>query len=123
MPFAYEFEEMTDVDKAVWELSTRLPLTDLFVNRPCSVILAGVLVLVGITGYSIWQDLFQVTEPSARDYLIWDAQDTFYRDMKNLAIDTLMMGDTSDDPDSTTDLQSSVILRWSTMIIYEAVSN
>ena len=89
MPEHYEFADMNSVEKAVWEMATPLPLTDVFVNRPCTVIMLGLLLLFVITGFVVQQEWFTASEQTERDYLIWSDPATIDRDKVRRAEDTL----------------------------------
>lgn len=58
-----------------------MKITNLFVDRPCTVMLSGFVVLILIAAASYMLGLFEMTEQHRREYLIWDDDATNVYDM------------------------------------------
>jgi len=84
-------------DRAIYDLSSPLPLTNLFVHRPCLVILVIYMCLIAITSFVLYMNWFEPTVQTPRDYLIWTDQKTIDFDKFNAAKLKLIEGDISGD--------------------------
>lgn len=68
-----------------------MKLTSWFVDRPCTVMLTaiGMLVLIAVISYLL--GFFKMTEQHRREYLIWDDEKTYLYDMREAAIDKILV--------------------------------
>ena len=82
---------MSAIERAEFLLSSPIPLTNLFVNRPCCVILFGFAIMFAITvvaGYFGW---LLPNDPNERDYFVWDDKYVKEFDKSQLARRELMI--------------------------------
>lgn len=64
-------EEMTGEERAIWELSEPIPVTDLMVRRPCCFLSVGFLILFIISAFSAAMGWLIPQDPYERDYFVW----------------------------------------------------
>lgn len=60
-------------------------LTNYFVDRPCTIILGCMFVLIMISLISFLLGYFEMDNPSDREFLIWDDKRTISWDMQTVA--------------------------------------
>ena len=48
-----------------------MKITDMFVDKPCTIIMAGIALLILLTIIAVACKLFEMDSPSDREYLVW----------------------------------------------------
>ena len=89
-------KQLNSQEKAIHDLSEPIPLTSLFVRKPCAVIMAIYMLLGAITAVTVWMNWFEPTVQTPRDYLIWSDKKTIDYDMFAEAKNLLAEGETVD---------------------------
>ena len=69
--FEANLENMKDEEKALYKLSTPIPLTNLMANRPCCMILSGFTLMLLISVFSFYMEWMTPNDPSDRDFMVW----------------------------------------------------
>ena len=80
------------IEENYYNLSKPTILTNIFVNHPILWLLATAVILAVITGITIAFGWFIDSEPTSRDYLIWDDPKTINYDKTTLAKSKLIGG-------------------------------
>ena len=62
---------MNEEEKAIYKLSTQIPLTNLMVNRPCCMILVGFAIMFLMSAFTVYMDYLTPSPVSDRDYMVW----------------------------------------------------
>ena len=87
LPPNFEFAlELSRVEKLVWNLSTRLPLTDFVVTRGWIILSVGIALLSAFVALAFIKDWFYITYPTNQDFLIPSYTDTIFYDQRSLAL-------------------------------------
>ena len=66
-----DMENMNDEEKALYKLSTPIPLTNLMLKRPCCMILSGFTLMLLISAFTFYMDWMTPNDPSDRDFMVW----------------------------------------------------
>ena len=69
--FEANLENMKDEEKALYKLSTPIPLTNLMANRPCCMILSGFTLMLLISVFSFYMEWMTPNDPSDRHFMVW----------------------------------------------------
>jgi len=73
-------------------------ITNLFVDRPCTVLLSGIFFLFLVTFLSAGLGYFEVKPSNNREYLVWTDQKVKDWDMLNAAKEAIQEAKASDKP-------------------------
>ena len=91
-------------------------ITNMFVDKPCFVIILGLLALLGCGYYTYTEDLFTLTEDHSRQYLIDGDQKLVHWDMQTVAEEFFMEQRSM----NSTSLRTEVVDTWSAVLIYKS---
>ena len=62
---------MKDEEKALYKLSTPIPLTNLMVNRPCCMILTGFISMLLMSVFVVYMEWLLPQTQTDRDFMVW----------------------------------------------------
>jgi len=94
-------------------------ITNLFVDRPCTVLLSGIFFLFLVTVLSGALGYFEVMPSNNREYLVWTDQKVKDWDMLNAAKEAIQEAKASDKP-MTERIQNT--LKWNPAILVSSPS-
>ena len=95
--------------------SEPMRITNLMVDKPCTVIVISMIVLIVISGIAQAAGYFELDPQNNRDFLIWDDKRTIAWDKQVIAEELLTVGGDAEKP---TQLQT--FLDWNPMLLFEA---
>lgn len=105
---------MSVEDRAIFELSEPIPLTNLMVRRPCCFLSTGFAILLVISAFAAVMGWLIPQDPYERDYFVWGDEYVNAYDKTLLASRELLA--TVDG--EVAPLQSQIITDWTIMLVY-----
>ena len=94
-------------------------LTNQFVDRPCTIILLCMLLLLIVTVVSYSLGYFEMDPQSNREFLLWDDPRTIAMDKQSVAYDALKLAEGGQQKA----LRTQTMLDWNAILLYMAPSD
>ena len=108
---------MNDEERALYKLSTPIPLTNLMVNRPCCMILVGLVIMFLISFLTFYLDYLTATKISDRDYMVWG--DPYVTNFdKSIGVSRELLLQTNEE--GLAPLQSQANPDWTVLLVYSS---
>ena len=111
-------EQLDELELAEYKLGEPMCLTNLFVKRPCCVILTGFALMFVLSVVCFYFDFQVITPLHDRDYLVWGDKYTNNYDKSVLAKRELQVFGDTEYP-----LQSQVQQDWSVVFVYQSTND
>ena len=107
-------DNLNDQEKALYNLSTPIPLTNLMLKRPCCMICSGYIIMFIISFFVFSMGWLLPSNQTDRDYMVWG--DPYVNNMdKTLLVKEALLSDTAEDEIA---LQSQIVTDWTAMLVY-----
>ena len=101
-------------DATLWQLSRPMPLTDMYVKKPCIMLNSAFVFLLLVFGIVAYFKIYEFHKLTHRDYLVWTDPKTWDWDKSNLVKEYLVVGS----GDNKAPLQTQIESYWATFMIY-----